>query len=342
MFRGAEGVQDTLSPHRAAMRGGLQMQAVVLGNFDGVHVGHAHLFRIAREAVGVGRVAAVTFEPLPAAVLRPDRPMGRLTPRDERRQLLREVCGVDSVLELEPTPELLGRTPEEFIADLRARLAFDAVIEGPDFRFGRARMGGLDTLRALGMERGFRVIEAPPLSVELTDGSSVEARSSIARALLAEGRVADAACVFGRPYELRCTTTRGDQRGRTIGWPTMNLDAAGRILPADGVYAGEATLPDGRTATAAISVGTKPTFGESPRTCEATLLAPDGAPLSLPLDWYGFPLRLRFHRWIRGMERFGSLEALLARMEVDRVAVLAAAASAAEPIDRPSPPPALP
>jgi FAD synthase len=104
----------------------------------------------------------------------------------------------------------------------------------------------------------------------------------------------------------------------------MNLDARGRILPADGVYAGEATLPDGRRAIAAISVGTKPTFGESPRTCEATLLERDGRPCALPLDWYGFELRLRFHAFLRGQERFFGLDALLARMEIDRAAVLRA------------------
>lgn len=298
------------------------MQAVVIGNFDGVHVGHRHLFHLASQSVDGGRVVAVTFEPLPAAVLRPERPMGRLTPAAERRALLRDLCRVDEVVELEPTPELLGRSPEEFIADLRRRVPFDAIVEGPDFRFGKARAGGLDTLRALGALHGFRVVEAAPVSVDLADGSRVEARSSVARALLAEGRVADAARVFGRAYELRCHTARGDQRGRTIGWPTANLDATGRILPADGVYAGSATLPDGTVALAAISVGTKPTFGESPRTCEATLLAPDGRPLPLPLDWYGFELRLRFHRWIRGMERFASLEALLARMELDRTEVV--------------------
>lgn len=300
------------------------MQAVVIGNFDGVHVGHAYLCGLAREAAAGGSVVAVTFEPLPAAVLRPERPMGRLTPAPERRQLLRDRCGVAEVIELEPTAALLGRGPEEFIVDLRSRVRFDAIAEGPDFRFGKGRSGGLDTLRALGATHGFRVIEAAPCAVDLTDGSRVEARSSVARALLAEGRVADAACVFGRPYELRCPTVRGDQRGRTIGWPTINLDSSGRILPADGVYAGEATLPDGTTALAAISVGTKPTFGESARTCEATLLERDGRPLALPLDWYGFELRLRFHRWIRGMVRFASLEALLARMEGDRADVIAA------------------
>ena len=232
------------------------------------------------------------------------------------------------VVELEPTPAVLGLSPEAFIAEIHGRLRFDAVVEGPDFRFGKGRAGTLDTLRAQGALYGFRVIEAAACTVELTDGGTVEARSSVARDLLAQGRVADAARVFGRPYELRCPTTRGDQRGRTIGWPTMNLDARGRILPADGVYAGEATLPDGTRAIAAISVGTKPTFGESPRTCEATLLARDGRPCAFPLDWYGFELRLRFHAWIRGQERFGGLDALLARMEIDRAAVLAAVLAA--------------
>jgi riboflavin kinase/FMN adenylyltransferase len=306
----------------------MSRQAIVIGNFDGVHVGHQHLFRLAREAAGGGRVAAVTFEPLPAAVLRPDVPMGRLTPSAERSELLRARCGVDEVVEIEPTSQVLGLSPEAFIHGLHARLHFDVVVEGPDFRFGKGRAGTLDTLRAQGALHGFRVVEAGAHAVELLDGTRVEARSSVARGLLAEGRVADAARVFGRPYELRCPTARGDQRGRTIGWPTMNLDARGRILPADGVYAGEATLPDGRRAIAAISVGTKPTFGESPRTCEATLLERDGRPCALPLDWYGFELRLRFHAFLRGQERFSGLDALLARMEIDRAAVLRAVGGA--------------
>jgi riboflavin kinase/FMN adenylyltransferase len=306
----------------------MSRQAIVIGNFDGVHRGHQHLFRIAREAAIGGGVAAVTFEPLPAAVLRPEVPMGRLTPQAERAELLRSLCGVEDVVELEPTPEVLGLSPEAFIADLHRRLRFGVVVEGPDFRFGRGRAGSLDTLRAQGALFGFEVVEASACTVVLGDGDRVEARSSVARDLLAEGRIADAARVFGRPYELRCPTTRGDQRGRTIGWPTMNLDARGRILPADGVYAGEATLPDGSRAIAAISVGTKPTFGESPRTCEATLLERDGRPRAFPLDWYGFELRLRFLAWIRGQERFDGLDALLARMEIDRAAVLTAAAEA--------------
>jgi riboflavin kinase/FMN adenylyltransferase len=296
------------------------MRAIVIGNFDGVHLGHQALFRSALRRAE--EVRAVTFEPLPLAVLRPEVPMGRLTPAAERAELLRDLCGVAGVLELQPTPELLGLSPEEFVQFLAQKTAFDLVVEGPDFRFGRARAGSVETLRELGATRGFAVEVAQAVEVDLSDGTRVEARSSMARALLAEGRVADAARIFGRPYELRCPTARGDQRGRTIGWPTANLDTTGRILPADGVYAGEATLPDGRTAIAAISVGTKPTFGESARTCETTLLEPDGRPIALPLDWYGWALRLRFHARIRGMVRFDGLSALLEAMEGDRAAIV--------------------
>jgi riboflavin kinase/FMN adenylyltransferase len=318
--------QDTLTPTVTAGRGdraseAFGMKAIVIGNFDGVHCGHRQLFCLAKRFAEGGSVTAITFEPLPVAVLRPERPMGRLTPNAERRQLLREACGVDEVIEIEPTAELLGRSPEEFIEEIHARVRFDAIVEGPDFRFGKGRSGSMDTLRTLGGVHGFSVHEAEAILVELVDGSVVEARSSVARALLAQGRVADAARVFGRAYELRCPTVRGDQRGRTIGWPTMNLNSRGRILPADGVYAGSATLPDGTIAIAAISIGTKPTFGESERTCEATLLAADGKPLALALDWYGFELRLRFHHWIRAQEKFDSIDALLSRMEVDRAAV---------------------
>lgn len=299
------------------------MQAAVIGNFDGVHRGHRHLFSLARTAARGGRVVAVTFEPLPAAVLNPEKAPVRLTDAAERREQL--LAGsADEVVELAPDAALLGRTPEEFAAWLRAKVPFDALVEGPDFRFGKGRAGSVDTLRTIGAREGFEVVVAGAFFVALGDGSSIEARSSTVRALIVEGRVEDAARMLGRPYELRCATARGDQRGRTIGWPTANLESRGKLLPADGVYAGEATLPDGRTAIAAISVGTKPTFGESARTCEATLLAGDGKPIALALDWYGWPIRLRFHARVRGMERFDSLDALLRAMEGDRAAVLRA------------------
>jgi riboflavin kinase/FMN adenylyltransferase len=304
------------------------MRVVVIGNFDGVHCGHRHLLRTARTLAGATRVAAVTFEPLPVEVLRPGAPMGRLTPAPVRRALLLAEGVADEVVELDPRDGILGLDPDAFVEFLRREHPFGAIVEGPDFRFGRGRAGSLATLRDSGERLGFAVVEAALASVTITDGTVVEARSSAIRALLAEGRVADAACVLGRPFELVAPTVRGDQRGRTIGWPTANLDAAGWILPADGVYAGEATLPDGTVAIAAISVGTKPTFGESARTCETTLLAQNGVPLELPLDWYGWTLRLRFHRFIRAQIRFDGVEALLERMELDRAAIVAAVAGA--------------
>ena len=300
------------------------MRVVVIGNFDGVHCGHRHLLRTARAVAGATRVAAVTFEPLPVEVLRPGSPMGRLTPAPVRRGLLLAEGIADEVVELDPRDGILGLEPDAFLEFLRREHPFGAIVEGPDFRFGRGRSGSLETLREAGGRMGFTVVEAPVASVTITDGTVVEARSSAVRALLAEGRVADAACVLGRPFELVAPTVRGDQRGRTIGWPTANLDAGGWILPADGVYAGEATLPDGAVAIAAISVGTKPTFGESARTCETTLLAPDGRPIALPLDWYGWTLHLRFHRFIRAQVRFDGVAALLERMELDRAAIVAA------------------
>lgn len=304
------------------------MRVVVIGNFDGVHCGHRHLLRTARAVAGATRVAAVTFEPLPAEVLRPSTALGRLTPAVVRRGLLLAEGGADEVVELDPRDGILGLEPLEFLEFLQRGQPFGAIVEGPDFRFGRGRAGSVGTLREAGPRMGFEVVEAPVASVTITDGTVVEARSSTIRALLAEGRVADAACVLGRPFELVSPTVRGDRRGRTIGWPTANLDAAGWILPADGVYAGEATLPDGAVAIAAISVGTKPTFGESARTCETTLLAPDGRPIALPLDWYGWTICLRFHGFIRGQIRFDGVEALLERMELDRAAVLATMAAA--------------
>jgi len=295
------------------------MQALVIGNFDGVHLGHRNLFRRARAAAEGGRVVAATFEPLPAAVLRPERPMGRLTPNDERSALLRDWCGVDEIVVLEPTPALLGRTPEAFIAELRARIRFDAIVEGPDFRFGRGRSGGLDTLRALGALHGFRVVEASSCAVDLTDGSRVEARSSVARALLAEGRVADAACVFGRPYELRCRTAQGDQRGRTIGCPTTNLDPVDpfKLVPANGVYAVSATLR-GRTYGGMLNIGVRPTAVErGERTIEAHLFG-------LGEEVYGEQLELRMVARLRDERGFAGLDALKEQLHRDREAALAA------------------
>jgi len=295
--------------------------AITIGNFDGVHRGHAELVARARSRAGsAGTVVAVTFEPHPVARLRPHSVPPRLTTARERRQQLLE-AGASDVLELDPTPELLALMPLEFVRALRARLPFDVIVEGHDFRFGHGRSGSIETLRTFG--RGFEAGEfavevVDLLDVALDDGTVVQASSSLVRWLLAQGRVRHATSVLGRPYAVVAATAPGDRRGRTIGYPTLNLGNVETMMPADGVYGGSATLEDGRRFIAAISVGTKPTFartlagGIPQRTCEAHLLD-----ASLPLDWYGHVVRIEFETWIREQVTFESLESLVARIAAD-------------------------
>ena len=287
------------------------MLVATIGNFDGVHLGHRALVESARRAAGPGgRTVAVTFEPLPASVLRPADAPPRLTDAATRERLLLE-AGCDEVRTIDPREGVLGEGPEAFIASLRRALPFDAVVEGTDFRFGRGRSGDIGTLRALGAVGGFRAIAIDDVDVDLPDGGRVAARSSLVRWMLAVGRVADAARLLGRAHAVRGTVERGDRRGRTLGFPTANLGAPSAMLPRDGVYAGRA-LVDGRTWPAAISIGTKPTFGRSARTCEAHVIG-----MSRGADDYGWALELRFDAWIRGQWRFPGPEALAARLRED-------------------------
>lgn len=293
---------------------------LTIGNFDGVHLGHAALVARARtiaDADGL-RVVSLSFDPHPASLLRPGAEPPRLTTFEQRREQLLAL-GVDEVHRLEPTPDLLDQTPEAFIDRIVEQHAPAAIVEGVDFRFGKGRAGGMDTLAALGAGHGFEAIPVEPLEVALSDHALVVASSTVTRWLLAHGRVRDAARVLGRPYEMAGTIVSGDRRGRTIGYPTANLDSP-CLPPGDGVYAGLADLPDGRTVPAAISVGTKPQFtrGEAPRTTEAFLLdiERDGSAIA-GLAEYGWPIRLRFIGFLRDQGRFAGLDALLAQMDRD-------------------------
>lgn len=295
------------------------MLVATIGNFDGVHLGHRAIVAAARQAAGAaGRVVAVTFEPLPVAVLRPDASPARLTDAPRRRELLVE-AGCDDVVEIDPRHGILKESPEAFVAGLRSRVPFDAVAEGGDFRFGAGRSGDVATLAAIGAGAGFRAIEVPEVLEPLADGFLVPARSTAIRWLLSVGRVADAARLLGRPHSVRGHVESGDRRGRGLGFPTANVAAPGAALPADGVYAGDADA-DGRSWPAAISVGTKPTFGGSRRTLEVHLVG-----CSRPLDDYGWSVEVRFRRWLREQWRFPGPDALVGQLRADvaRVASLA-------------------
>jgi len=296
--------------------------AITIGNFDGVHRGHQSLVRLARQEVGRdGRVAAITFDPHPVALLRPGEAPARLLPLPARKEALR-AAGADLVEVLDATEAFLATEASAFIEELHRRLGFAAIVEGPRFRFGRGRGGSIDLLRELGERLGFRVKVAEPVSVRLRDCSEVVASSTSVRWLLELGRVEDAALMLGRAHRIEGHVVKGNQVGRSLGFPTANVDQGDIMLPGDGIYAAWAELPDGSKRAAAVSIGRRPTFGRGERVCEAHLLDFDGW-----TEPYGWTLRLSFRSWIREQVRYDSIEPLREQIsrDVARVAEFARA-----------------
>lgn len=298
---------------------------VTVGAFDAVHLGHRALLDHARTEASKrdARVVALSFDPHPLAALRPGAEPARLTRWDDRVRLL-QGAGADEVVRLEPTSEFLALPPEAFIRRVVEDHNAVAWIEGGDFRFGKGRAGDVGLLATEATRLGFDFELIEQIDAELHDQSVVRVSSSMIRWLLARGRVADAAKLLGRPHALSGTAVRGHRRGRTIGFPTANMDlgADAPLVPAEGVYAGSATLPDGRAFPAAISVGTNPTFksasGPNARTVEPHLIGcPAEGDAIAGLPEYGWDLAITFEHWIRDTVRFGGVEQLIAQLERD-------------------------
>ena len=293
---------------------------MAIGNFDGVHVGHQTLLRTAREiAEPLGaRVLAVTFEVHPLSVLRPNEAPGMLMHRDQRLAALQD-AGADEVRWLRADAETLGMLPQQFIEGIVQEHQPRAIVEGPNFRFGRNRAGGPETLEGMGLELGFEARIIDRVLVTLRDKTQAAVSSTLVRWMVDHGRITDARLCLGRPFTMRGKVVVGERRGRTIGVPTVNLDTGGQLLPADGVYAGHADV-DGVRHAAAISVGVKPTFADRGRLVEAHLLDYDG-------DLYDQTLDLAFERWLRDQQAFPSLEVLTGqlRSDIEQVRKLAAA-----------------
>jgi len=289
---------------------------VTIGTFDGVHVGHAALIRLARVIAdrpgSTAHVVAMCFDPHPLTRVNPPAAPPRLTTFERRAELL-GLAGADEVIRLEPTVRLLSLTPEEFIDHVVQDLKPVAIVEGPDFRFGRLRAGDVAMLESFGPKRGFEVHIASPVESVMTDCTVAAASSTLARWLVGEGRVRDAAAVLGRDYEVDGTVVKGDQRGRQLGYPTANVQTD-CLLPADGVYSGVGVLPDGREIAAAISVGTKPMFDGAARVLEAHLL---GRPNLSALPEYGWDIRVRVSHWLRDQMKFDSIDELKRQIESD-------------------------
>ena len=279
-------------------------RAITIGTFDGVHRGHRAAIDAARET-GL-RSAVITFEPHPRLVLGYD--VQLLTPFRRRLELL-EDAGPDDVLVVEFTPELARLGPEEFVEAVLRPFGTEIVAVGEGFRFGAGRQGDEETLR----RAGFDVRPVP-----LVPGVS----STRVRELLRDGDMPGAAALLGRPPELEGTVVSGDQRGGTLGFPTANLAVDPNVLvPAYGIYAGEATLLDGpaEPVRTALSIGVNPHYGGVERRIEAFLLDFEG-------DLYGRPLRLALWERLREERAFESEQDL-----VDQIAADVEAARAARP-----------
>jgi riboflavin kinase/FMN adenylyltransferase len=285
--------------------------AISIGNFDAVHLGHVALIHAARSAVGRdGKVDIWSFEPPPCSILQPEVEIERITTFEKRKELLLE-AGADTVVKLEPTPELLSLEPEAFIEQLVRTDAPDYIVEGAGFQFGKQRKGSIQTLHSLGEAHQFECIEVADIEFSLDGSPNVKASSSMVRSLMKDGRVQDVAKVLGREYELSGVVTKGDCRGRELGFPTANLGQVHTMLPRDGIYAGTAII-DGTVFIAAISVGTKPTFGSHARICEAHLIGFDGE-----IGVYEWPLTVTISHWIREQVAFDSIESLTIAIEQD-------------------------
>lgn len=293
---------------------------LTIGNFDGVHLGHVALVRRAREAADStgGKVIALAFDPHPFTLLRPQDVPARLSTFEQRADLLR-AAGADEVVRLEPTPQQLAQSAEAFIDEVVTKYEPGAFVEGSDFHFGKGRAGNVETLRAWGTSRGFDVHVVDPVEVALSDQHVIRASSSLIRWLLEQGRVQDAALVLGRDYQLTGEVVRGDRRGRDLGFPTANIRTA-CALPLGGVYAAIATLPDGRTFPAAVSVGPRPTFNAPEPRLEAFLMLPSPGKRGEPvpgLPEYGWTLSLSFRAFLREQLKFDSLPQLIHQMARD-------------------------
>ena len=284
---------------------------VTIGNFDGVHRGHQHVISRAAEVArdkGLDCVVAVTFDPHPMAVLRPEHAPPTLTTIETRVRLLAE-AGVDAVLVLPFSREMAAWTPEQFVKTVLVdTLHAGAVVVGANFRFGNRASGDVATLRELGEEHGFTAE-----GIALDGGPQVWS-STYVRQCLATGDVEGAAEALGRPFTVRGVVVEGDKRGRELGFPTANVPTQGvAAAPADGVYAGYLRrLDTGEQFPAAISVGRNPTFaGERERRVESYVLDRDD------LELYGVEVEVSFVGRIRGMLRFDSVDDLVARMHDD-------------------------
>jgi len=282
---------------------------VTVGTFDGVHRGHQAIIKYLKQRSGEqsGPSTLVSFDPHPRSVVHgEDVPL--LTTVAERADLL-ETHGLDRFVVIPFTMDFAGLAPEAYVRDvLVERIGMQEITVGYDHRFGKDRAGDVDLLRRLGSKYNFEVDVIPPQEVD----HDVVASSSIRALLREEGAIERATERLGRPYQLEGVVSRGEGRGRELGYPTANLalEDARKLVPTRGVYATVVTLPDGRTRGGMMNIGRRPTFDEMDVTVEVHLLDFEG-------DLYGERLSVQFLQRLRDEQKFESADALAAQLSED-------------------------
>ena len=297
---------------------------LTIGNFDGVHLGHQEILSFARKKAvqRAAKLIVMTFEPHPVAILHPEKAPGVLTPLEVKQNVL-EKCGVDCLVVLRDSVELLRLSPEDFVKNVIAEhVQPSMVVEGDDFNFGAARSGNNTTLQKLGVEYGFKTHIMSSKTIKLPTGQIVRVSSTMIRYMLESGHVSDAHAALGRPYRLIEKIVHGRGVGTKLGFPTLNMKIPSQVIPAEGVYAGfvylgdtsDTTLNSDKRYPAVYSIGQARTYGdEFPLLIEAHLFdenVPDIAGKYMAMD---------FIHHIRNQHKFRAPEELSAQIKKDCV-----------------------
>jgi riboflavin kinase/FMN adenylyltransferase len=282
---------------------------VTVGTFDGVHIGHREIVQRLRDLADARGLPAVlvTFRPHPLEIVNPSAAPMLLTPDEEQLDALVD-SGFLNVVVLPFSPALARYTAEDFVLRLlRDRYRMREIVIGYDHGLGRGRQGDAKMLRALGRRHGFAVEVVPPA----LDSVGAPISSSSIRTSIAHGDLERARAALGRPYSVRGRVISGEQRGRGLGYPTLNIEVAGarKLLPPDGVYAVRAQTSRGSFG-GMMNLGGRPTFGDATRSLEVHLFDVGG-------DWYGESVSVGFVSRLRDVKRFDGVDALIAQLGRD-------------------------
>ncbi len=279
---------------------------VALGNFDGVHRGHAAVIESARALAPEAKLGVVSFDPHPRHFFQPDAEPFTLTPLVQKAEKIKAL-GVDILYILRFDKAMSTMTPEAFVRDVLVNgIGAVGVSTGSDFRFGANRAGDSAMLETLSARYPFKSVALP----ELSDENGGLFSSSTARNALREGKPEDATTVLGRPYTISGPVLEGDQRGRTIGFPTANLSLENILAPAFGVYAVTVKMEDRNILKGVANIGMRPTFEKTVPILEAHLFDFDQ-------DIYGQTIEISLLHYIRAEQKFDGIDALKAQIASD-------------------------